>query len=614
MKQVSMNVLSMLLACCSTMALSNSPLQSSSDRGVSVEFSSQPLQARDQEPLKFAFAIQDQSSGAPMTGVRPTAWVIPRRPGPAASGTSCVRKAATLLGGSLTNRPALDLNEYYVLALNDDASISVVDPRFGFGGSQLLALIDLESRGEDWVLSADGSALFVSMPEAGKIAVADTIHWKVQQNIAAGTKPRDLVLTPDGSTLWVLSEDGARAFAVNSRAPRHVIARSDLQALAFSADAQFAVLAAKNALLIADANSGAASESIALDLDPQALAYASHAQMFYAGDPRTGELAAVDLKARRIVAHIKATAGFSQLRFSLDGRYGFLPNPTHDIVEIFDTASNQIIRRAEVSDGPDQVTFSDRIAYFRRRESDTILMLSLDQLKLAKHGMGVALADFTGGEHAMGRGLYSALADSIVPAPDGPAMLVANPVDRAIYYYKEGMAAPMGGFKNSSREPRAVLVVDRRLREIAAGRYETTKILDEPGSYDVVFFLDTPRVVSCFALDVAPRPETLAKRMREVTVAPEPMAATVRAGAVTPIRFRLSDQAAKHPLNAEDVEIMAMLAPGIWQRRAPAQRMAAGVYEAQLTPPDAGVYYIWVSSRSAGLAINNPQFFVLNVE
>ncbi len=30
-------------------------------------------------------------------------------------------------------------------------------------------------------------------------------------------------------------------------------------------------------------------------------------------------------------------------------------------------------------------------------------------------------------------------------------------------YYKEGMAAPMGGFSNYQREPLAVLVVDRRI-------------------------------------------------------------------------------------------------------------------------------------------------------
>ena len=65
-------------------------------------------------------------------------------------------KAATFLSGSLFSQPALDLNVYHVLALNADPSLTVVDPRFGFGGSQLLALVPLPARGEDWALDAAG--------------------------------------------------------------------------------------------------------------------------------------------------------------------------------------------------------------------------------------------------------------------------------------------------------------------------------------------------------------------------------------------------------------------------------------------------------------------------
>ena len=43
------------------------------------------------------------------------------------------------------------------------------------------------------------------------------------------------------------------------------------------------------------------------------------------------------------------------------------------------------------------------------------------------------------------------LADVIVPAPEGDSVLVANPADRVIYYYSEGMAAPMGSFQNYRR-------------------------------------------------------------------------------------------------------------------------------------------------------------------
>ena len=37
----------------------------------------------------------------------------------------------------------------------------------------------------------------------------------------------------------------------------------------------------------------------------------------------------------------------------------------------------------------------------------------------------------------------------MVPAPEGNSVLLANPADRVIYYYSEGMAAPMGSFKTT---------------------------------------------------------------------------------------------------------------------------------------------------------------------
>ena len=64
-------------------------------------------------------------------------------------------------------------------------------------------------------------------------------------------------------------------------------------------------------------------------------------------------------------------------------------------------------------------------------------------------------------------------------------------MDKTVYFYKEGMAAPMGSFSNYGCQPRAVLVVDRSLRERGSpGVYETTVRLRKPGEYDVVFFLE----------------------------------------------------------------------------------------------------------------------------
>ena len=107
-------------------------------------------------------------------------------------------------------------------------------------------------------------------------------------------------------------------------------------------------------------------------------------------------------------------------------------------------------------------------------------------------------------------------ADSIVLAPEGNSVILANPVDKTLYYYQEGMAAPMGNFQNYRREPLAVLVVDRSLRETAPGVYSTTVKLPASGHYDVAFLTDSPRISHCF--DAVADPNPVLKEEKQVAL------------------------------------------------------------------------------------------------
>jgi hypothetical protein len=186
-------------------------------------------------------------------------------------------------------------------------------------------------------------------------------------------------------------------------------------------------------------------------------------------------------------------------------------------------------------------------------------------------------------------------------------VLVANPADEAIYYYKEGMAAPMGSFRNYDRQPRAVLVVDRSLRERSRpGSYETAAKLRRPGRYEVAFFLDAPRIVHCFAATVEPDPELEARRRAARPVVVEPLLAARRVAAGRPIelRFRLTDPASGEPARGlADVVVLAFTT-GNWRRRAPAAEVGEGVYAASIAPPAAGTYFAAVETRSGRLPLH----------
>lgn len=195
-------------------------------------------------------------------------------------------------------------------------------------------------------------------------------------------------------------------------------------------------------------------------------------------------------------------------------------NPVTSALSVVDAASNRLIQEATLAHkAPDQIAFSNDFAYVRHRGTELVDMVPLRQLGV--EGKRISTFEFPAGNHPLGETERPTPAVSIVQAPGEAAVLVANPADRMVYYYKEGMAAPMGSFTNDRREPRALLVVDRTLRNRKdQGEYETILHLRKPGPFDLVFFLDTPRIVNCVPIEVAPDPDLAAERLRgEVEVA-----------------------------------------------------------------------------------------------
>ncbi|MBP6823269.1 MAG: cytochrome D1 [Acidobacteria bacterium] len=589
--------------------------------GIAIELSIQPLssnQLREGEDVIVRFTIRDTATNSPVRTLQPAAWVNLRTDATTESrmtpAKACRDRVQEFLSGSVFAQADIDLNSFYVLAMNDDASISVVDPRFGFGGSKLLAMIPLKSVAADWILSADESRLFVSMPEANQVAVIDTNSWRVLANVDTGRNPAKLALQADQRYLWATTAEGITAIATDklTAAARIPVARAN--EVAISDDSRWLTISSLDGIIsIIDIRTLQKVAEVKTGEQPASLAFSGLSKMFYAASAN-GQISVIDASRQLIVARIAAEAGLSQIRFAPGGRVGFAVNPKKNVVYIFDAADNRLKQTADVEKSPDQITFTDSQAYVRHRDSETVLMIPLKSAGVA--GQTVPVIDFPGGQKPFGQVSRPALADGIVPAPGSGAALVANPADKSIYFYKEGMAAPMGNFSNYGREPRAVLVVDRSLRERHPGVYETTTRLARAGVHDVSLFLDSPRLVHCFEIAVESNPELAAKRAsKPIIVTPLIQYRNLKVGETARLQFRLTDPNTKQPkTELKDVGSMVMLAPGVWHKRQAARAIGDGVYEVEFAPPQPGVYYVYLESQSAGLSVNNSQYLVLQAQ
>lgn len=587
------------------------------DRGTTVELSIRSAidpaaSLREGQAAQFTLTLRDETTGSPVSGAFPNMWMLRYRPVGKDESKRCSAAVAALLTGGLGSPSALDLNIYYVLTLNSDGSITVVDPHFSFGGSQLLGLVQLDHPGYDWALASGGDRLFVSVPGSNHVAVVDTVHWKIERTVDAGPSPRRVVAAPDGRQVWVATDRGVSAIRASDAAVVATIATGRGEHdLALTSDGRFLAVTnrADGTASVIDTRANAVVAEVGVGPEPISVAFSALGGTAYVANAG-GRVTVIDPKRRKAIAAFDARPGLTQIRMAPGGRFAFIPNPIEDVVQIVDTASNRIVQTAGITEGPFDVSFTNTLAYVRRLRSEAVDMIPL--AAIGKEGAAVPVVDFPAGEFPFGKAPRATAAAGIVAAPDENAVLVANPADKHIYYYKEGMAAPIGHFSNYGHFAQAVLVLDRSIKP-SRGAYAATGILPSSGDYEVAVFVNAPRTVSCFRLSIAADPAFAAKkRGMPVTIEHLTGERVIPVRGTSRLAFRLRDVTTDLPRAAlPDAMVLIVKAGGTWFTRQPLAEAEAGRYETEFVPDAPGVYYVYVGAPSIGLKTSNPQFLTL---
>lgn len=584
--------------------------------GIHVRFTmaasvpGQPLVAgRD---AGFAFDLTTGPNDAPLRGAKPAAWLIPHVPGHAIDERECRRVAATFVRGASLAVPALDLNTFYILSLGGDASVSVIDPRIGFGGSRLIGLASFDATGTDWVLSQDQTTLAVAQPSIGRIALIDTRDWR---NTAAIELPgvARLALTPDGGRLlatYRIAADGTETdsgvalvdLVTPTATPVRIATGGGAHDLAVDAKGQFAFVsnAEASTVSVIDLTTRQLVRNVPVGHRPLALVYAPLANRAYAASD-DGAITALSSSGSAAVATIAGPQGITTLRLAPGGRFLTAASPDAGQVAVIDTATDRIVQRIEREGQPNAVAFSDQAMYVARRASEFVDVFPLDQIGIAGRDPSAITVGI--GQLALGAVSAPARADAMAPVPGGDGMVIASPGERVIYYYREGMAAPSASLSTYGREPRAVLVLDRRLREAEPGAYRTIARLPRAGVYDVVFYTDTPRTVQCFETHVAPDAITGDATARTPVVADLSFGGAPRAGQPLELQFHLVDPESGLPVSSvRDARVVSFAIPGQSASRSDARPLGDGAYQANVTVATPGNYYVFVEAPSVALA------------
>ncbi len=580
--------------------------------GIVIEFSvAAAKEAKGGELVEGQFAdlrfkLTDEASGQPLRGNNPGAWLdigshIQGQPG--AEVKSCRDKVALYMRGIVGLRPMLDLNSYYVAVLNRDASISILDPLVSLArATSTLARIQISRPGADWVKSADGKRIYVSMPFAGQVAVIDADSFKVHSNIDAGRSPTRVYLQPDGRYLWVGNDakvsdvSGVTVIDTQTLKPvKQLLTGTGHHEIAVSEDNRVAFVTNRDAgtVSLIDVRELKMLREVKLGGVPISVGYSTLARAAYVADAKGGSLTVLAGRDFKPVKKIALRSGLGPMRFTPDGRHAFIVNTSEDLVHVIDTSSNELLHDIPVSGQPYQVAFTRAFAYVRSLSDERVAMINL--LSLGR-GNKPSVQFFAAGSVPPKAGGELPLADTLAPAIGDAAVLVVNPADNTVYYYMEGMNAPMGSYQSYGASARAVTVIDRSLKESEPGVYTSKVRIPVAGRYDVAFLLEQPRLVNCFSLEAKEDPLLAAQRKR-IVVEYLVKSREVPLGKTVPVRFTVRTEGGEPQTGLKDLRVLSFLVPGQHRNETLAREVQPGVYEAPVAIPEHGAYQINVASK-----------------
>ncbi len=591
--------------------------------GVSIEFEARPLAGAELvegEPIDVRFTITDASSGQPITGLRPGAWMDLAQvvAGRGDDQKDCREKIALYMKGVLGVRPMVDLNSYYILILNKDPSISVVDPLVSVAGTtSTMARVILKSPPMDWVKSADNRHIFVSMPLVGQVAVVDTVGFRTLMDIDAGADPVRLALQPDGRYLWVGNNsrlEGSSGVtvidAIDFKPVKSFTTGRGHHEIAFSEDSRHAFVTNRDSgtVTVIDIATLEKVRDMRTGPRPISVAYSSLSKAIYVSDGQAGTITAIDAQTLETRKVIQAKPGLGPLRFTRDGRFGFALNTPENTATVIDAATDEAIQTIDVTAEPFQVTFTDAYAYIRGLASEFVTMVELGTLG---KGAPPTLMRFAAGPDAPKIAGDLLLADSIATRNDEHSVFIVNPVNNTTYYYMQGMSAPMTGYLNRGFTARAVKVVERNMQEVEPGVFQTRVAMPTAGNFDVAFMLDRPQILHCFQAEVKAGEATEARfaapRLEFIVDGP-----TVEARTTVPVRFRLVQGQRDLPRTGlSDLKVSYFLAPTSPRKEAAVTEIGDGVYEARLDIAETGAYYVYVDSPSVALHSGGQPYLTL---
>ncbi|MFX0546609.1 hypothetical protein ACEWPL_013790 [Roseovarius sp. S1116L3] len=478
--------------------------------------SGQPMQPGAGQLVQLDLTLTDAVTGQRPRGVPLQGWVRPVQPG----NSSCEQAVRGFLTTGAVPTGSVNLNTSVLAMLSRDGSVGVIDPKLNLMSANMLAAFKLDEVPTGIAVDTDQMRILATQSAAGRV-IALPVPGGEATVLASGlVAPAGLALSEDGD-IWVGSSQGGTLSRLapdgSVRSSTRMGAASvtlrdeiDLPLVAFSDTGAIRIIDRVTGQTVFEKGPGARLLDVAAISDTGVLSLPAGRT---AADLRY-------LDAADLPVSIPLGLPFTRVSSSVDGRFALAWTPGEGTFVLIDLARAQVVQPVQLRDATltEARIFNDA-AYLLSHDGGYVGVIDLATVGIGRPAEITEVRLGVKGPRPEGD---TAL---LVPLAPSPQLLAVDPVTQTGFVIGamagvNGMP-PMDATRLRGGIPQKVLIVDRRLEEVAPGGFRVVWAF-AAGEYELVLTTGISGLSSClrFAVQGTRQANGILPVRMEVTAGP----------------------------------------------------------------------------------------------
>ncbi len=281
--------------------------------------------------------------------------------------------------------PDLGVRKAYVGLFKDNA-IAVID----LTTNRLIGTIPVPAGPHGVMITPDGSKVYVSSEGASTVSVIDTATDRVVRSLEVGPTPHGLAISRGGHLLLVSGFGSNQLIVINSVTDRIVgsVGVPQPHNTAISPDGGTAYVASPEqgnpALVVLDLASRIKVGRVPLDKAPRALAFTADGRRLYFTVTGSENMGILDPATKQIVSWKRVGTSPQHPLFTPDGQIGLVVSQGPDELTILDPVTNTVLDTVGVGQAPHGIATAanGHFAYVTNEGSNDVSVVDLASYSL----------------------------------------------------------------------------------------------------------------------------------------------------------------------------------------------------------------------------------------